>query len=85
MDDSSYLIGYLLASEYRKKVMNSLKDSALTPGTISKKTELHLSHISLTLKQLVEKKLVICLTPKLKKGRLYDLTKTGKDLLKHIS
>ena len=85
MDDSSYLIGYLLASEYRKKVMNSLKDSAFTPGTISKKTELHLSHVSLTLKQLVEKKLVICLTPKLKKGRLYDLTKTGKDLLKHIS
>jgi len=83
--DDSYLIGYTIASKYRQKVMNSLKDGALTPGTISKKTELHLSHVSLTLKQLVEKKLVICLTPKLKKGKLYDLTKTGKDLLKHIS
>lgn len=34
--------------------------------------------------ELVEKKLVVCLTPKLKKGRLYELTTSGKKILKNL-
>ncbi len=62
-----------------------LKEKALTPNTIAEKTGLHTSHVSLTLSQLTEKNLVVCLTPKLKKGRLYDLTKSGRNVLKHIT
>lgn len=64
--------------------MLALKDKALTPNAISEKTDLYTSHVSQTLSQLTEKKLVVCLTPKLKKGRLYDLTKEGRGILKHI-
>lgn len=65
--------------------MLALKDKALTPAIISEKTSLYPSHVSLTLTQLLEKNLVICLTPKLKKGRLYELTKKGSSILEHIS
>ncbi len=55
-----------------------------TPSIISEKTALYPSHVSLTLSELVEKKLVVCLTPKLRKGRLYELTKDGHSVLKNL-
>ena len=62
----------------------ALKDKAMTPADISKKTSIYPSHISNALKELSEKTLVVCRTPKLRKGRLYDLTKEGRKLLKEI-
>ncbi|MBN4046131.1 hypothetical protein JYT57_00445 [Nitrosarchaeum koreense] len=84
MTDNSYTLGFVLASEYRKKVMITLEDKASTPSVIAEKTKIYPSHISNTLKELVEKKLVVCLTPKLKKGRLYELTTNGKKILKDL-
>lgn len=51
---------------------------------MAKETGIPLSHISNTLAELTKKNLVVCLTPKLKKGRLYDLTPMGKKLLKNL-
>ncbi len=51
---------------------------------MAKETDIPLSHVSNTLAELVEKNLTVCLTPELKKGRLYELTKTGNVLLKNI-
>lgn len=84
MTDNSYALGFVLASEYRKKVMIILQDKPNTPSSISEKTKIYPSHISNTLSELVEKKLVVCLTPKLKKGRLYELTANGKKILKKL-
>ena len=84
MTDNSYTLGFVLASKYRKKVMLALQDKASTPSIISEKTKIYPSHISNTLSKLVEKKLVVCLTPKLKKGRLYELTVNGKKILKDL-
>lgn len=84
MTKNSYLLGFILASNYRKKVLLALQEKTGRPSEIAEKTKIYPSHISNTLSELVEKKLVICLTPKLKKGRLYELTKTGKGLLKNI-
>ena len=84
MADKSYLLGYVLASEYRQKIMTALRDKPLTPSGISDKIKMYPSHVSQTLTELVEKKLVVCLTPKLKKGRLYDLTKEGHSILKKL-
>jgi len=79
-----HLIGYVLASEYRKKVVLVLKDKPLTPVMIAEKTSLHASHISNTLSELTKENIVVCLTPKLRKGRLYDLTKDGRNLLENL-
>lgn len=84
MTDNSYTLGFVLASEYRKKVILALQDKASTPSSVSEKTKIYPSHISNTLSELVEKKLVVCLTPKLKKGRLYELTASGKKILKDL-
>lgn len=84
MTDDSYTLGFVLASEYRKKVMITLQDKSSTPSIISEKTNIYPSHVSTTLAELVEKKLVVCATPKLRKGRLYELTTTGKEILKNI-
>ena len=65
-------------------MISLLNEEALTPNTISEKTGLYPSHVSQTLSELTKKKLVVCLTPKLKKGRLYELTSDGKNVLKHI-
>jgi predicted transcriptional regulator len=80
----NYILGFVLASDYRKKIMLSLQDRPLTPSIISEKTSLYPSHVSLTLSELVEKKLVVCLTPKLRKGRLYELTSEGKKIVKNL-
>lgn len=85
MTDKNHLLGYVLASEYRKKVMLSLQEKPLTPVAMANETELHTSHVSNTLAELTKEKLVVCLTPKLRKGRLYELTKTGNMILKQIT
>jgi predicted transcriptional regulator len=84
LTDNSYDLGFVLASEYRKKVMIALQDKPSTPSIIAEQSKIYPSHVSNTLSELVEKKLVVCLTPKLKKGRLYELTANGKKILKQI-
>ena len=69
------MTGYVLASNYRKKVLLALKEKALTPNVISEKTGIYPTHVSTTLTQLSKMSIVVCLTPKLKKGKLYDLQK----------
>lgn len=84
MKENAEILGYVLASNYRKKVLIALKDKALTPMAISEKTGVYPTHVSTTLSELTEKNLVVCLTPQLKKGRLYEITKEGQKLLKHL-
>lgn len=76
--------GYVVASKYRMQILISLKDGPLTPSQIAKRTGLYLSHISLVLKDLVEKDVLTILTPNLRKGRMYGLTELGKDILSRI-
>ena len=83
-ESSSYLVGYILASNYRKKILLALKERALTPNAISKKTGIYPTHVSTSLTQLSEKNLVVCLTPKLRKGRLYELTKKGLEIVQQL-
>ena len=84
MTKSDRLLGYIKASSYRSKIIRALEGKKLTPIEIAKETNIPLSHVSNTLAELLEKDLVVCLTPELKKGRLYDLTKGGNSILKNL-
>ena len=84
MTKTEHLLGYIKASSYRKKIIKSLQDKKLTPIELAKETDIPLSHISNTLAELLEKDLVVCLTPKLRKGRLYGLTNEGKKLIDYL-
>lgn len=65
-------------------MMKALEDKQLTPAEIAKETDIPLSHVSNVLAELSEKDLVICLTPELRKGRIFDLTKEGRNVLKYL-
>ena len=51
---------------------------------LARVTGLHLSHTSRALRELAEKGLVKCGTPKATKNRFYEITRTGKDILKQL-
>lgn len=76
--------GYILSSKYRRKIIISLKGDPKTPKQISLELELHLSHVSSTLKDLTRIGIIKCLTPDLRKGKLYGLTGIGEEIVNKL-
>lgn len=69
------------SSEYRCKILKSLGTDIKTPSEIAKDTKIRLNHVSMFLKDLKENGLVKCLNEDKRKGRLYQLTGLGKDVI----
>ncbi len=76
--------GVVIGSEYRKSVVSAMEPGARTPKQIATTTGLHLSHVSTTLNELVAEKVVVCLTPELRKGKLFQLTDLGREIAKRL-
>ena len=68
----------------RKRCLSSLERGPSTPSGIAEKTQVHLSHVSRSLKELSDKGLVECLTPKSTKNRIYRITDKGRRVLKAL-
>ena len=75
------LISFLSRSKNRKTVLENL-EKPNTPTELASKLKIQRSTISRAILELVDKKLVQCLTPKEKMGRLYQITDLGKKMLK---
>ena len=73
-------VSFIVSSNYRKKVLESLENPK-TPSKISKELNINIAHISRALNELMDKKLVECLTPNSNKGKLFVITKRGKEIL----
>jgi len=78
------ILGFVIASEYRKSILLALKDKPRTPKELTKITGFHFSHVSSNLKNLQKVDLVECLNPRATKGRLFKLSKKGEILIKSI-
>ena len=78
-------ISLLKSSEYRHKIVTAIGDKTLTPSEIANATKIRLNHVSFFLKELKEHELVKCLNEESKKGRLYELTGLGKNVIKRIN
>lgn len=78
MDWKKY--AFVIAGQNRVKIILSLLDYPKTPTQISGETQIHISHVSRGLGELVEQQLVECITPERKRGRIYQLTKIGKEI-----
>ena len=52
-----------------------------TPSVISKQANIRIEHVTRAIRELEERNLVRCLTPKSRRGRLYEITKLGKETL----
>lgn len=72
--------GYLVASKYRIKVILALLPHPKTPKQVSTETEIGMTHVSRTIRELVIRDLVYCINPQELKGRVYDLTDRGRKL-----
>ncbi len=55
-----------------------------TPTNLKKELNVDKAHISRALRDLVSKRWAICLTPKAKKTKLYQITKSGLDIEKEL-
>jgi len=74
-------LSLIKSSEYRYKILKAIGNNVIMPIEISKAIKIRLNHVSMYLKELKEAKLVKCLNEENKKGRLYTLTKLGKEVL----
>ena len=78
------LLGYVMASDYRKKIIKSIGTEIKMPSTIAQDIDLRTNHVSNVLKDLKKNGVVVCLNEGAKKGRLYKNTDLGLKLLKYI-
>ena len=81
IDNNLNIIGFVLSSSYRLKILFCLGEKIRIPKQISKETSIQINHVSNILKELLDKELVSCKTPELKKGRIYSITPKGKEIL----
>ncbi len=77
-------VGYVMASKYREIIIKKLSKKNYMPSILAKETNLRLAHISRALKELKIKNLIVCLNEESKKGKIYSLTDSGKQLLELI-
>lgn len=85
-EEDFILVGWIIRSSYRVKVLQALKENEyLTPTSISKETGINKYHISNILRGLKEKFLIKCLNEEQTKGRIYVLTENGDKILNIIN
>lgn len=77
-------IGYIMASNYRRLIVEKLKYKNYLPSTLAKELKIQLSHISRALSELKSKNVVECLNETSRKGKIYTLTEFGKIISEKI-
>ena len=82
MDWGKY--GYVVRSKYRRIILLHLLKTEATPTELADHQSIHKSHVSRTLKDLVEAGLVECLTPGSRMGKVFGLTDSGKKIASKI-
>jgi predicted transcriptional regulator len=78
------LISFVKRSSQRKKILEVLNGPS-TPTQISKRTNMYLTHVSRTLRELAKKGLIESLTPNERVEKYYKITKLGKDILNQVN
>ena len=83
-DELLKLTSYVQISKYREKTLKSIGDDVKIPTNIAKDSGIRTNHISKVLSELKSKEIVECINEEARKGRLYRLTETGKEVLDTI-
>ncbi len=73
-------ISFINSSSYRRRILEKL-DKPKTPSYLSKELSINKTHISRALSELIERKLIICLTPESRKSKIYTISEYGKEIL----
>lgn len=79
------LVGFVISSRYRQHVVSRLDRSPSTPTEIASDTGLATSHVSRTLRTLLDRSIVALVVPEDQhRNRRYELTERGRDLWQRI-
>jgi len=81
MDNGSQLIAKILRSKIKEKVFLEISKEKITQAQLSKRFNLYRSHINEIITDLLKSNLIICLNPKDRDYKFYEITKLGKDIL----
>lgn len=73
------------ASKYRERILQCLAKREMTAQELSEECELYLSHVCRSLKDMIELDLIVCLTPNVKRGKIYKLSDTGVKVVEMLS
>lgn len=84
-DELLKLTSYVEISKYREKTLKSIGNNVKIPTNIAKDSGIRRNHISKVLSELKSKEIVECINEEARKGRLYRLTDTGKEVLESIN
>lgn len=84
-DELLKLTSYVEISKYREKTLKSIGNNVKIPTNIAKDSGILTNHISKVLSELKSKEIVECINEEARKGRLYRLTDTGKEVLESIN
>lgn len=85
VDDALADAGYVVASEYRRTVLERIGESPATPSSIADETDISIQHTSRALQELRGKDLAELLVPEERtKGRIYGPTDRGEYTLRKI-
>ena len=77
-------IGFIRASQYRGEILKILNEDMKIPTEITNNIKIRVSTVSNTLNDLKKYELIRCLNENAKKGRLYEITPYGEDILNYI-
>ena len=69
------LISFVARSDRRKEILKILENERIGQPVIMKKTGMYKGHISRTLKELLEQKLIICENPEDRSFKFYKISK----------
>lgn len=83
-DEIWEILGFIKISRIRYITLKALDDDFLMPIEISNKTDLRVTQVSYALNDLKSKKLVECKNENSRKGRIYQNTELGSQILKII-
>lgn len=75
------IIGFIKVSPTRYKTLKVLEKNFLMPSEIAKTTGLRTTQVSNALHDLKEKNLVVCRNEEARKGRIYQHTELGSEIL----
>lgn len=78
------LVAYVRASNRRASIIKYIDYNLKTPKEIGDALNIRTNHISNLLADLRSHGLVVCVTPNVRKGRLYKLTDNGNKVLKYL-
>ena len=78
------LISFVASSKRRLEILKILNEKSISQPEIMRLTNMYKAHTSRTLKELMEKKLIVCRNPEDRAFKFYKIMALGKRVLKEV-